>query len=505
MQAELFKNINLKFWPVFKESFHSDQNSLGERYNEIFIALFCFAAITGLIFINNDLWQDELYSLDNFILVPVSKTISDYHSTNNHIVFNLISNIYLKIFKITSLEFLLINPVIIRLIPYSFSLLSVWLFYLFTKKIFGQVFSISTICIYITSTQFYTFGSQVRGYSLDILLWIILLNFIFRFHQKASKSFLLYISTSGTLILINLPSSLYLYVSLTLLLFIDSIRKNKATSIDYFKTNSFKLFVSLLISFILFTIFYLFKFSQISHNELLYNSGNPPFSLIKQPFAVYFRFFDYRSILFIPLFVLTPLLNIKFTFSVLLLGLLLLPFLLFAFHNPVIILRIWIIILPVFCIFIASFCNPLLLLKKWIFPTFIITLILTSIISLFILKYQTIQLHKKNIASLDLKYQYHLFNFNAYSISSKAKQLSKKYNAKIILYDQTLSGIKYYLPKKNILSFEEIKNNDQAFILISDKEENSQRIHEYTYHNIDSTGNYPNQFFKLYLLKKIYD
>ena len=48
-------------------------------------ALFFTSAL--LYFFNNDFWQDEIYTITHFIYVPFKTVVTDYHTTNNHILF----------------------------------------------------------------------------------------------------------------------------------------------------------------------------------------------------------------------------------------------------------------------------------------------------------------------------------------------------------------------------------------------------------------------------------
>src|ERR1700733_8756601 len=83
------------FWPI--ELYQGKPIGGKKKQSSMFFfSILLISAVANLFFINNELWQDELYTLDHFVLVPISTTLSDYHSSNNHFVFNLIANIYLK-------------------------------------------------------------------------------------------------------------------------------------------------------------------------------------------------------------------------------------------------------------------------------------------------------------------------------------------------------------------------------------------------------------------------
>ena len=51
------------------------------------ILIFIGFCMVQSILLNNDFWNDELYTLDKFTFVPISQTLWDYHVPNNHIFF----------------------------------------------------------------------------------------------------------------------------------------------------------------------------------------------------------------------------------------------------------------------------------------------------------------------------------------------------------------------------------------------------------------------------------
>ncbi|HFB99307.1 MAG TPA: hypothetical protein ENJ53_00745, partial [Phaeodactylibacter sp.] len=68
-----------------------------------------------------DFWNDEIYTLKHFVFVPLSTTLSDYHVPNNHIFFNFLNNIYLKVCGVDNLYDLMDNPPLIRILPFLYS------------------------------------------------------------------------------------------------------------------------------------------------------------------------------------------------------------------------------------------------------------------------------------------------------------------------------------------------------------------------------------------------
>ena len=492
------KEIQFGFLPDFNKGYFN--NETRNEFHKFFFILFFFASIINLFFISNDLWQDELYTIQHFVLVPLKHTLTDYHTTNNHIIFNFLANIYLKLINVNKIEVLLANPSIIRLLPFSFTMLSLIILYNGAKNNFGYLFAIVVLLLYTTSLQLYTFGTQVRGYSLSLLLMIVLLNQIYTSFRKPHLNHLILLSIAGFLLLVNLPSSLYLYLSFILLLFIELLlqynkRKNNLSE-------TLNVFLALSISLLLAGIFFWFKKEQLENNSLLQNSGNEILRLIKQPFTVYYRLIDLRLFLLIPIFVfvLKYRLN-KIYFSTFLSGLLICPFIIYMFHNPTIILRIWIVLLPVLCYFLAFIILPFVKYKH--LKKITIPLLVLLVVSMITLKYQILNKFEKGKAPLDLKFQYHLFGFEPFATTLKAKKVQDEIGAKILLHDMYWGGIKYYLPDSYTTNKNELAKQTEPIFLISDHFNEMNNFLQFNYHVIDSGHN--NQFYKWYLLKKRYD
>ena len=66
--------------------------------------------------LNNDLWNDEIYTLEKFTLVHIFKTtITDYHVPNNHILYNIFNHFYLKLAGIKTLKQAMEHAWVLRL------------------------------------------------------------------------------------------------------------------------------------------------------------------------------------------------------------------------------------------------------------------------------------------------------------------------------------------------------------------------------------------------------
>ncbi|MEP7257428.1 MAG: hypothetical protein ABI687_03550 [Flavitalea sp.] len=497
---------NWTFWPAKKDiaTLPSSLN-IYKFYSAIFLFLLVFAALTNISFLNNDLWQDELYTLDNFVLVPVTRTLTDYHTTNNHIVFNFVANIYLKIIQTDNLGDLLDNPLLIRILPYLFTLISVPAFYYGARKMQGPLFAVIALSIYVSSLQLYTFGSQVRGYSLELLLCIIMTNLLLSYHRHPSLKYLAYITVAGSLLLINLPSTIYFFISLLALVFLSAVYSSKIIKWNLLvRSADFKLFIALSGAFLLFAIFFIFKKEQIAKLGYLFSSRNSISDRIRLPIAVYYRFIDWRIILLLPVgyLIMQPLSFTKKNVSLLLAGLLIIPFTVYFFHNPPSILRIWLVILPVFCLFMAQLCLPLFMVKSRLLIPFIGLLLLSLLLSMNYLKKQTYANNTRNFAATDLRYQYHLFGFNPKEITGKLEGKFRGDSIRAILYDPSAFGMSYYLRDKNLLPTDSLRSYRGKIFLIADRFNCFEKMVIPRENIIDSGKNNSIHFFKWYLLNK---
>ncbi|MBI2191944.1 MAG: hypothetical protein HYU36_08170 [Planctomycetes bacterium] len=124
--------------------------------------------------LTKELWFDEAYTLGHFIARGFFGVFTDYHSTNNHILFTFLLVGWVK------LHLLLDWPEwCLRLLPWSFALASVACLHAAVHAWRGPLAAFYAAVLLGTSHVFLNFSCQVRGYSLSALetslaLWLIL-------------------------------------------------------------------------------------------------------------------------------------------------------------------------------------------------------------------------------------------------------------------------------------------------------------------------------------------
>ena len=184
----------------------------------VYISLLIIQLIVLLIYLipqlNTDLWNDEIYTLRHFTFVPLFTTYTDYHVPNNHVFFNLINNLYLKIISVKHFGSLMDHVWIIRIIPLSYTLLTIFVMYLIGRKFFSKTTAFLAVIILLTTIPFLNYAAQVRGYSLSMLLFTLILYYILSgiVYSKTYKYILIAILTA--LLIFTIPSNIYFVGSL---------------------------------------------------------------------------------------------------------------------------------------------------------------------------------------------------------------------------------------------------------------------------------------------------
>jgi len=165
--------------------------------------------IWAFININLDLWFDEIYSLQTFALTPLINTVTNYIVPNNHIFFDLLLNLYLRILNITNITSILQTPYLIRILMLLICLIAIIYLYRIGTILLNHSSSVLAVVLLVTTIPFVNFSLQIRGYCLSITLLSILIYHTWRFEMSTDWKNGLMIVLAGTLALYTIPSNLY--------------------------------------------------------------------------------------------------------------------------------------------------------------------------------------------------------------------------------------------------------------------------------------------------------
>jgi hypothetical protein len=163
-----------------------------------------------------DFWYDEIYTLDSFVFVPLRRTLTDYSDPNNHVFFNLLNGLYVRMLGLTSTFAAMDEPHLLRIPPLLYALLTLGLVFQTARRHAGLAAGYLAVVVLATTVPFFYFATQVRGYSLSMLLLSAMVMFVFRFLERPRWPDAAAIAAAGALALYTIPSNLYFLLSVGL-------------------------------------------------------------------------------------------------------------------------------------------------------------------------------------------------------------------------------------------------------------------------------------------------
>lgn len=104
-----------------------------------FALLICLLLAAAALYthLGDDLWNDEIYTLQFFVFKGIGTIVGDYHVPNNHIFANVLHWLWLNATGARDLGVLLDHPWRIRLLPLGLSALTVWWVYHAGRQVAG--------------------------------------------------------------------------------------------------------------------------------------------------------------------------------------------------------------------------------------------------------------------------------------------------------------------------------------------------------------------------------
>lgn len=135
-----------------------------------FSALLCLPLAGAAIYFHagDDLWNDEIYTLQQFVFKGLGTVVSDYHVPNNHILANIFHWLWIKMTFMGSLGDLLDHPWRMRLLPLLFSVATLGLVFRAGLQIGGRTAAWLAVILLLSGVTFQAYAFQVRGYALSM-------------------------------------------------------------------------------------------------------------------------------------------------------------------------------------------------------------------------------------------------------------------------------------------------------------------------------------------------
>lgn len=122
------------------------------------IVLLAVATVLRVVSLDSDLWIDEVFTLVNFVRLPVGQIITDYSSDNQHVLFSVLARLGVSIFGESAWA--------IRLPSVIFGIASIWAAMRLAALVYGSRVAVYTGLLLTLSYHHIWFSQNARGYTL---------------------------------------------------------------------------------------------------------------------------------------------------------------------------------------------------------------------------------------------------------------------------------------------------------------------------------------------------
>jgi hypothetical protein len=442
----------LIIFEIMKTFFSAEKESEKRYIFHFTIILFILA---HLFFINNDFWQDEIYTLVYFVFESYKTILTNYQNTNNHILFNFLIKTIGHGLGIRNLLASLEQPYILRLILLCITLITLRIFYKVTSAHYGRSFAETSTIILCTTIVYLNFAVQLRGYSLSILFIIWQFSAITRvLNSKKLTTAAFYLFLSTLLALLCIPTNLYLtasYFIFCALLTIWPGISNIFFQHPIPRRQSIKAGSIVAISTIIALLYYKWLLNMQLENPIINTTKSFGLPNILQAPAIFYHFVGYRIYFYLVIIIwMICYRNTLARYSKVFLPLFcfFIPFTLYFIHGPMIIPRIFVPLIPFFVWVVAAMVEEINDKKDYRIykPVFHLFNVMVFIISLIYLDFSSKKNNKLSIHQHDLRNHYYLINFNAKKITLDASNAMNKDSFELLVRDDHgTTGIYYYL------------------------------------------------------------
>jgi len=178
-------------------------------------ACLLLAALAAYLHGNEDLWNDEIYTLQFFVFKGFSTIVTDYHVPNNHILANILHWAWTGLFGLNEGD-LLDTAWKIRLLPGLLSAGTALVLWRTGRRFWGSTGAWVAVLLLLSGITFQCFAFGVRGYPLSLLIASGLLYSALLFLEKNRLSLphAIGMAAGTAALLYTIPSNLYFIAAL---------------------------------------------------------------------------------------------------------------------------------------------------------------------------------------------------------------------------------------------------------------------------------------------------
>lgn len=254
--------------------------------------------------LNADYWNDELYTLEHFVLPGLSHILFDYHVPNNHVFFNLLLNGHLKLLGSPELIQLLQYPCLLRLMPAIFLLFTMAVLYRAKHKIAGQRLALLSLLVLLSFLPMQNFALQLRAYGFSIFMLSVIYYALISYRLKPKLKYLVILVLSSCLAFYALPSNLYYILAALAFLIILALRSVIRSGVIRLEADLYRPILALIAGLGLAVLCYLPIFRAVFFNPYVSQADFFDFKTLKFHLLHLWEAFSYGLI---PIFLLAGL------------------------------------------------------------------------------------------------------------------------------------------------------------------------------------------------------
>lgn len=450
---------------IFRRKYESNEKASKNIQNPVISTILIGLTISIpflialLRILNLDFWYDEIFTLRHFVFTSIKTTLTYYPLPNNHILHNLLNNVYLKVLGIRDLSTLMNTPYKIRLLHFFYVLVTIAFVYRIGTKFFNREIANFSIIIFVTSIPLYNFALQIRGYVLSVMLVSVLIYFIFAYEKDPTPGKFLGIGITVAFLLYTIPLNLYPVLAFGIIYLFNFWRR---------RVKKFLYIVIALISGVITSIlFYIPVWKNVINNRFVKSQGLFHSEILLEIFPKVIYYFISARYLIIAIILIGIILNYKeiksqkerlvpiIENSKAFLVVFILPFIFSYIRGDKAWDRIFINILPVFSIGLGTLLYFALLNRRLKGKMVYITL------GIIIYSYATFAVQLAKVDSLakrdilegkktqSLYYNYYISDYKPRRLLQDFLK-SKKQNIPVILYQCDIEAMPAYLNKFKI-------------------------------------------------------
>ncbi|HUY34785.1 MAG TPA: hypothetical protein VMV69_18715 [Pirellulales bacterium] len=180
---------------------------------------FLLSAALPLVFLasklNLDLWEDEIYTITEFVAGGTYRIVTDYSAPNNHVFYSLLLRPFYLIGE---------SSFVLRLPSLACAAGTLWLVFKLARRLAGLPAAIAATVTLGLNLMFLVHAIQVRGYSLSMLLAAWLADLALAEPQARTRARSIAVVLAGAAFLYVLPTNVLFFLPLALLAIVRASR-----------------------------------------------------------------------------------------------------------------------------------------------------------------------------------------------------------------------------------------------------------------------------------------